>query len=138
MFGIITQIQTILNLGTIPNFRNHWGIFGTIPRFRNFFTHGGSYAFWARIVFLEPYIFFQCANACPALFKRVLFAYLGLKPRFTMASPTSLLKTALTCEAFNISCVRQLSRFHLRRLASLMMDTRTNPEHRKNKEHNLI
>ena len=131
MFGIITQIQTILNLGTIPNFRNHWEFFGTIPRFRNFFTHGGSYAFWARMAFLEPYIFFQCASACPALFKRVLFAYLGLKPRFTMASPTSLLKTALTCEAFNISCVRQLSRFHLRRLASLMMDTRTNPEHRK-------
>ena len=48
-----------------------------------------------------------------------------------MASPTSLLKTALTCEAFNISCVRQLSRFHLRRLASLLMDTRTNPKHRK-------
>ena len=43
MFGIITQIQTILNLGTIPNFRNHWEIFGTIPRFRNFFTHGGPY-----------------------------------------------------------------------------------------------
>ena len=39
MFGIITQIQTILNLGTIPNFRNHCGIFGTIPRFRNFFIH---------------------------------------------------------------------------------------------------
>ena len=56
-----------------------------------------------------------------------------------MASPTSLLKTALTCEAFNISCVRQLSRFHLRRLASLLMNTRTNPKHtQKNKEHNLI
>ena len=41
MFGIITQIQTILNLGTIPNFRNHCEIFGTIPRVRNFFTHGG-------------------------------------------------------------------------------------------------
>ena len=43
MFGIITQIQTILNLGTIPNFWNHWGIFGTIPRFRNFLTHSGPY-----------------------------------------------------------------------------------------------
>ena len=31
MFGIITQIQTIQNLGTIPNFRNHCGIFRTIP-----------------------------------------------------------------------------------------------------------
>ena len=40
MFGIITQIQTILNLGTIPNFRNHCDTFGTIPRFRNFFKHG--------------------------------------------------------------------------------------------------
>ena len=29
--------QTILNLGTIPNFRNHCEIFGTIPRFRNLF-----------------------------------------------------------------------------------------------------
>ena len=37
MFGIIMQIQTILNLGTIPNFRNDCEIFGTIPRFRNFF-----------------------------------------------------------------------------------------------------
>ena len=127
MFGIITQIQTILNLGTIPNFRNHWKF---SEPFRDFgiFLHMAGHT---RMAFLEPYIFFQCANACPALFKRVLFAYLGLKPRFTMASPTSLLKTALTCEAFNISCVRQLSRFHLRRLASLMMDTRTNPEHRK-------
>ena len=43
MFGIITQIQTTLNLGTIPNFRNHCEIFGTIPRFRNFFTHGRPY-----------------------------------------------------------------------------------------------
>ena len=43
MFGIITQIQTILNLGTIRNFRNHCKIFGTIPRFRNFFTHDRPY-----------------------------------------------------------------------------------------------
>ena len=37
MFGIIMQIQTILNLGTIPNFQNLFRDFGI------FFTHGGLY-----------------------------------------------------------------------------------------------